>query len=282
MRTTALALTAVLTLSSMAAQAQAIRRPQASPAAKTGMTVGITDVEITYHRPGVKGREIWGKLVPWGEVWRLGANEATTISFSTPVKVEGHDVPAGTYGLFAIPNKDRWTLILNKNAKQWGAYSYKQADDVVRFDVTPKTGSAVEWMSFTLTPASQSSAVVEMAWETVRVPFTISTDADRLVWSGIDQTLAGKPDSDAYLTAALYALEKGTRLDEAMGWVDKSLAMGESFWNHEAKAKLLQRQGKVDQALQHLDKAINLAKGKAPQGYINGLEELKVSWKAPK
>ena len=283
MRTTAFALTAAIALTlSVASQAQEIRRPQASPAAKAGMTVGVTDVEIVYHRPGVKGREVWGKLVPYGEVWRLGANEATTISFSTPVKVEGKDVPAGTYSLFAIPAKDKWTLILNKKAEQWGAYSYKQEDDLVRFDVKPRTGPAVEWMDFDITPASADSAVVEMAWETLRVPFTISTDADRLVWSGIDKTLAGTPDSDAYLTAALYALEKGTRLDEAMGWVDKSLAMGESFWNHEAKAKLLLRQGKVDEALQHIDKAIALAKGKAPQGYINGLEELKVSWKAPK
>jgi Protein of unknown function (DUF2911) len=264
---------------SASAQAQAPKLPQPSPAAKAALTVGVTDVEIVYHRPGVKGRTIWGELVPWGEVWRLGANEATTISFSTPVKVEGHDVPAGTYGLFAIPAKDKWTLILNKQPKQWGAYFYKQEEDLVRFDVKPQTGPANEWMAFTMTPTSPDSAVIEMAWDTVRVPFTVKVDVDRMVWSEIDKALAGKPDTETYLTAVQYALNTGARLDEAMSWTDKAIALQENFWAHEFKAKLLQRQGKVDEAVQHLDKAMALAKGKAPQAYIDGLVKLKGEWK---
>lgn len=272
------ALLSVLCLSA-SAQAQAPKLPQPSPAAKSALTVGVTDVEIVYHRPGVKGRIIWGELVPWGEVWRLGANEATTISFSTAVKVEGHDVPAGTYGLFAIPAKDKWTLILNKQPKQWGAYFYKQEEDLLRFDVKPQAGPATEWMAFTMTPASPDSAVVEMAWDTVRVPFRVKVDVDRMVWSEIDKSLAGKPDTETYLTAVQYALNTEARLDDAMTWTDKALALQENFWAHEFKARLLQRQGKIDEAVQHLDKAMTLAKGKAPQAYIDGLAKLKGEWK---
>lgn len=276
------ALLFALALSAPAVRAEEIRLPQPSPAAKVGLAVGVTDVEITYHRPGVKGRGIWGGLVPYDQVWRLGANEATTISFSTPVQVEGKDVPAGKYALFAIPGKDKWTLVLNKKAEQWGAYYYKQEEDVLRFDVKPQAGpptEKTEWMSFSITPASETSATVEMAWETLRVPFTVSADVDRMVWSGIDAVLAGKPDVEAYLTAVQYAYNKGVRLDEAMVWVDKSLAMQDNFWGREYKARLLQKQGKLDEAIQHLDKAMELAKGKAPQEYIDGLAQLKKDWK---
>ena len=268
-----------LLLAATLAAAQEARLPQPSPAAKAALTVGITDVEVVYHRPGVKGRKIWGDLVPWGEVWRLGANEATTISFSTPVQVEGRDVPAGTYGLFAIPGPETWTLILNKQPKQWGAYFYKQEEDLLRFEVKPQPGPATEWMAFHLTPVSGDAATVEMAWENLRVPFTVRADTEKMVWSNLDKVLAGKPDAEAYLTAVQYALNTGVRLDDAMAWTDKALALQENFWGHEFKAKLLQRQGKVDEAVQHLDKAMALAKGKAPLGYIDGLAKLKAEWK---
>lgn len=283
MKTTALLTTlalGVLAIPSLSTPARAaeVKLPQPSPAAKVALTVGLTDVEITYHRPAVKGRAIWGGLVPWDKVWRLGANDATTLSFATPVKVDGHDVPAGTYGLFAIPGKDKWTLILNKNARQWGAYSYKQEEDLLRFDVKPQAGADTEWMVFTMTPATLGSAVVEMAWEKVRVSFTISTDADKMAWESIDSALADKPDAEAYLTAAFFAVEKNTRLAEAQGWVDKALALDDNFWGHEYKAKLLQKEGKVAEAVQHLDKAMQLAKGKAPQEYIDNLGKLKADW----
>lgn len=273
-----LSLLLIAALAAAPSRAEEIRLPQASPGAKTALTIGTTDVEIVYHRPGVKGRQVWGGLVPYGQVWRLGANEATTISFSTPVKVEGYDVPAGTYSLFAIPAQDKWTLVLNKKSDQWGAYFYKQEEDLLRFDVKPQTGPATEWMTFQMTPAPPDSAVIEMAWDTLRVPFTVKAEVDRIVWTSLDKALAGKPDSETYLTAVVYALEKGARIDEALVWVDKALAQQESFWGHAYKAKLLQRQGKVEEALQHLDKAMALAKGKAPQEYIDGLAKIKAEW----
>ncbi|HVR97180.1 MAG TPA: DUF2911 domain-containing protein [Thermoanaerobaculia bacterium] len=253
--------------------------PRASPAASVGMKIGTTDVEVRYHRPAVKGRKIWGGLVPYGEVWRLGANDATTVRFSDPVKMEGKDVPAGTYAFFAIPGPDAWTLILNRRAEQWGAYFYKESEDLLRFQVKPQTGPHAEWMSFSLTPATPESAVLEMAWETLRLPVRIDVDVPRIVWGNLDKAIAEKPDADNYLYAVNYALERGERLDEAMTWVDKALALEEGFWGYEAKAKLLQRAGKADDALPLLDKAIALARGKAPQGYIDGLEAMKAAWK---
>ncbi len=275
----AVTLIAASALGGASAARSEIRLPQPSPAAKVSLAVGVTDVEVTYHRPGVKGRAIWGGLVPWDQVWRMGANEATTISFSTPVKVEGQPLAAGKYGLFALPGKEKWTLILNKKSEQWGAYAYKKEEDVLRFEVKPQAGPATEWMAFTLTPAAADSATVEMAWESVRVAFAVSADVDQLTWTGIDSALAAKPDAQSYLEAAFYALEKNSRLPEAMTWIDKSLALQASFWGHEGKAKLLQRQGKVDEAVQHLDQAIALAKGKTPQEYVDGLEKLKTEWK---
>lgn len=275
----AVALLLVLSFCALGPARAEITLPQPSPGATVRTVIGTTDVVVEYHRPGVKGRKIWGELVPYGEVWRLGANNATRIRFSTPVKVEGHDVPAGTYALFAVPGPDRWTLILNKQAEQWGAYFYKKEEDLVRFDVKPQTGPFTEWMVFSITPAGMGKGLVEMAWESLRVPFTVEVDVDRIVWSEIDTALAAKPDWADYLQAANYAMTRDQRLDEAKVWVDRSLALQESFWNHEAKAKLLQREGKVAEAITHLDRAVVLAQGKAPQGYIDGLEKLKAEWK---
>lgn len=263
----------------VSAQGAQVPVPRASPAASVSLRVGTTDVEVKYHRPAVKGRKVWGGLVPYGEVWRLGANDATTVRFSDPVKVEGREVLAGTYALFAIPGPDSWTLILNKRAQQWGAYFYKESEDLLRFQVQPRTGPHTEWMSFAIAPATPESAVLEMAWETLRLPVRIDVDVPRIVWGNLDKAIAEKPDADSYLYAVNYALERGERLDEAMTWVDRSLALQEGFWGYEAKAKLLQRAGNVDEALPLLDKAIALARGKAPQGYITGLEEMKASWK---
>jgi hypothetical protein len=215
-----LVLSAVLSLAALSARAE-IRLPQPSPAASVKTALGVTDIVIDYHRPGVKGRKIWGALVPNGEVWRLGANEATTITFSTAVRIEGHDVPAGQYALFAVPGPDAWTLILNKEAKQWGAYDYKKDQDLLRFEVKPQAGPFTEWMTFSITPGGASAATVEMAWENLRVPFRIEADVQNLAWKGIDDTLAAKPDAGAYLAAANYALTENQRLDDALGWADK-------------------------------------------------------------
>ena len=144
-----------------------------SPKASISQTVGFTDVTISYSRPGVKDRKIWGTLVPYDKVWRAGANEATKITFSTDVTIEGKKLSKGSYGFFAIPGKNEWTLIFNKVADQWGAFEYNEAEDALRVSVTPQKGNFTEWLKYAITKTSDSTAVISLEWEKLKVPFKI-------------------------------------------------------------------------------------------------------------
>ena len=144
-----------------------------SPKAAVIQTVGFTEVRIDYSRPGVKKREIWGKLVPYDAVWRAGANEATKITFSTDVAVEGKMLKKGSYSLFAIPGKNDWTLIFNKVANQWGAFEYNESEDALRVKVKTEKAIWQEWLSYTINKASETSAVIRLEWEKIKVPFKV-------------------------------------------------------------------------------------------------------------
>ncbi len=147
--------------------------PRGSPNANVSQTIGITEVTISYGRPGVKGRKIWGGLVPYGKVWRAGANEATTISFRNDVTIEGQPLSAGTYALFTLPTEDEWTIIFNKTAQQWGAFNYDAGHDALRVNVKPQAADHKEWMSFGFRDLSANSATVVLRWEKLAVPFEI-------------------------------------------------------------------------------------------------------------
>ncbi len=149
-----------------------------SPKAMVKQTVGFTDVTIDFSRPGVKGRKIWGGLVPYNAVWRAGANEATTITFSDDVKVNGNSIKAGRYGFFALPSEDNWILIFNKIADQWGAFEYNEAEDILRIEVTPEEGCWQEWLDYTITKTSDSIAIVKLEWEKLKVPFEVEVSID--------------------------------------------------------------------------------------------------------
>ena len=144
-----------------------------SPKAEVVQQVGLTDVRISYGRPGVKGRTIWGKLVPYDAVWRAGANEATKITFSTDVYVEGKLLKKGSYSFFAIPGKKDWTLIFNKVADQWGAFEYNETEDALRIKVKPEKGNWQEWLLYTITRTSDNSATIKLEWEKLKIPFKI-------------------------------------------------------------------------------------------------------------
>ena len=148
-----------------------------SPKALVEQTVGFTEVTIEYGRPGVKGRTIWGGLVPHNAVWRAGANEATKITFSTDVKIDGKKLKAGSYSFFAIPGQKTWTLIFNKVANQWGAFEYNDVEDALRIEVTPMQNDCwQEWLAFTITKSSDKKAVVMLEWEKLKVPFNVEVD----------------------------------------------------------------------------------------------------------
>lgn len=256
-----------------------IRLPQPSPAATVSQDVGISKVTVTYHRPGVRGRKVWGELVPLGEVWRLGANEATTVELSHDATVNGHAVPAGKYSLFAIPKAGQWTYVLNKQPKQWGAYFYKADQDLLRFDVKTEVIEPREWFDIDLAPVNDRAIRVDVAWEKVRAPFTIEFDTDALVWKQIDERLkAADATWEDFHQAARYALKTGKRLDDAMKWTDEAMKT-ESFWNYELKGLLLHRLGGDAEARPLMEKAKELAKGKAPQAWIDGVDKEMAGWK---
>ena len=148
-----------------------------SPKAMVEQTVGFTEVTIDYSRPGVKGRKIWGGLVPYNVVWRAGANEATKITFSTDVKIDGKSLKAGSYGFFAIPGQKTWILIFNKVANQWGAFEYNDVEDALRIEVTPMQNNCwQEWLAYTISKSSDNKAVVMLEWEKLKVPFNVEVE----------------------------------------------------------------------------------------------------------
>ena len=148
-----------------------------SPKAMVEQTVGFTKVTIEYGRPGVKGRTIWGGLVPYNAVWRAGANEATKITFSTDVKIDGKKLKAGSYSFFAIPGQKTWTLIFNKVANQWGAFEYNDVEDALRIEVTPMQNNCwQEWLAYTINKSSDNKAVVILEWEKLKVPFNVEVE----------------------------------------------------------------------------------------------------------
>ena len=157
------------------------KKVRISPKAFVEQTIGLTDVTVSYSRPGVKGRKIWGGLVPYNKVWRAGANEATKFTFSTDVAINGKKLPAGSYSFFVIPTPKEWTVIFNKVADQWGAFQYNEAEDAYRFKVTPKRANYHEWLEYTFSDMKvdakgKNSAVVNLIWEKLKVPFTVETN----------------------------------------------------------------------------------------------------------
>ncbi|HEY0513170.1 MAG TPA: DUF2911 domain-containing protein [Thermoanaerobaculia bacterium] len=222
-------------LAAGAALAQQLDLPRPSPNASVTQTVGVTDITIKYSRPGVKGRQIWGKVVPYGEVWRTGANENTTIKFSTPVKIDGHELPAGVYGLQTIPTQGDWTVIFSKDANEWGAFSYKEADDALRIQARPLPAELRERMAFDFDDVTDTSARIVLHWEKLMVPFTVEVDTPKLVTARMKDAVRWQTPYQA----ASYCIQNNICLDDASRWLDASIAMQETFANLRAKALLL-------------------------------------------
>ena len=155
-----------------------VKKVRVSPKAGVFQTIGITDVNVSYSRPGVKNRKIWGELVPFNKVWRAGADEATKITFSTDVMIEGKKLPAGAYGFFAIPGENEWTLIFNKIADQWGAFTYNESEDALRIKAKPVANSNHDWLLYSFTEMTPTTAQLNLIWEKLKVSFKIEGKGD--------------------------------------------------------------------------------------------------------
>ncbi len=198
--------------------AQQLKTPQLSSTQTIIQDLGLGQITLTYSRPDVRGRKIFGAMEPYGVVWRTGANAATYIKFTDDVTIEGNKVPAGEYALFSIPDQNEWTIILNKTAKQWGAYTYKEADDLLRFKV--KTGhltNPMETLTMQFNNVDKTQCDLELKWENISFSFHISTDVDTKVMANIDEVMNG--DKKPYFEAALYYYENNKDLKKALEWI---------------------------------------------------------------
>jgi hypothetical protein len=252
-------ITALALVIGTSAMAQ-IRTPRPSPSSTLTQTAGLTDVTIKYSRPGVKGRTIWGALVPYDKVWRTGANEATTISFSDDVTVNGQKLAKGMYSLHTIPGAAKWTIIFNSVADQWGSYTYDAAKDVLRVDATPETGEFREWLTFDVPDMTTDTAKIAIRWEKIVVPFTVNTDSTARTMASFRKAMS--PDWTAPYGAANFAfLNPGAATDaEINQWLDQSLKLNQNIANLYLRARVAERAGNKADAIRYGEMAIAAAK----------------------
>ena len=248
---------AVITVS-----ASAQRTPAPSPAASIMQTIGITDFTVKYSRPTIKGRSIFkdsSALAPYNQIWRTGANMATSFESSTDFSFGGKKVPAGKYALFSIPSGAAWTVILNKNFNQGGTDNYKEAEDVARVTVVPTSAIFTESFTIDFSNITDSTANLNLAWSSVKVPVQISVETQELTLAGLNKAVAEKPEDPATLqSTAGYFLSKNRNLSQALALTDKSIGLKETFSNLWLKAQILNKLGKVTEALPIAQKALTV------------------------
>ncbi|TDQ75339.1 DUF2911 domain-containing protein [Sphingobacterium yanglingense] len=236
-----------------------VKLPPSSSSQTITQGLGIKDIVLSYQRPNKNNRVIFGGLVPYGEVWRTGANNIPSITFAEEVSIEGNKVPAGTYGLFTIPNKNEWTIILSKNVKQWGAYQYKKEEDLLRFNVKPQVlTNNVETFTIAFEDVTVKSAKITLAWEKTKVGFNITTDQSKEILANIDQAMLG--ENKPYLHAAQYYLNNGLDINKAVEWIKKgdegnTSAPHLKYW----KAKILDKAGDKAGARKAAQEGIEMA-----------------------
>ncbi len=257
----ALLATVLCAVVSAPAQSVTLDIPRDSQHAVVVQRIGITDIKVNYHRPLVKDRKIWGKLVPYGEVWRAGANENTTISFADPVTIEGKPLDAGTYGLHMIPGENEFVVIFSKNSTSWGAFTYKQEEDALRVNVKPQPTEFREALAYDFDDVKPDAATLTMRWEKVAVPVKISVNTHDIVQASLHKQLRGLAQYtwDGWDDAANYLLANKLNMDDALTYCNRSLQVEERFDNLLTKSKVLGALGKKDES----DKALTAALAKA-------------------
>jgi Protein of unknown function (DUF2911) len=255
--------------SALAADPPKVEFPAASPACTLKQHVGLTDIEIDYSRPSVKGRDIFGGLVPYGKVWRTGANQATKIIFSTPVKLNGTEIPAGTYALMTIPGKDEWTIIINKGAEQWGAYKYDEKSDVARIKATPiKIDRSIDTLAIDIGEITDDSSVLKIVWDKTIVPVKLEVNyADKLT-SEIEAVMASDDKKKPYFQAAQFYYNHGLDLKKAKTWIDAAVADKDAHYIVYVQAEILAKLGDKTAAIAAAKHSSELAEKANDAGYV--------------
>jgi tetratricopeptide (TPR) repeat protein len=269
-RIPAMALAAALALTAVAAAQTdfyTITAPRQSQRALVSQRLGITDVTVTYHRPLVKGRKIWGDVVPWGQVWRAGANENTVFTVTDPVMIEGQPLPEGSYGVHMIPAEGSFTVIFSKNWTSWGSFSYDEKEDALRVNVKTAPAEMHEALTYDFDDLKPDSAVVTMRWDKLAVPFKVSVNVVEVTLAGIRNDLRTVPSFtwQGWNDAAVYCLENKTSYEEALKWIETSIQNEERFENLQTKSKLLAATGKATES----DAMMKQALAKATAGQLH-------------
>ncbi len=261
----------ILLLASLcAAQTVMLELPRQSQHAVVTQRIGITDITVNYHRPLVNSRQIWGKVVPYGEVWRAGANENTTVTFTDPVTIEGQSLDKGTYGLHMIPGENQWTVIFSKMSTAWGSFSYKQDEDALRVTVKPQTAEFHDALTYDFDDVKPDSSVITLRWDKVAVPFKVAVKVNDILETSIPRQIRGLNQYywESWDDVATYYLTNKTNLDEALKDEDQSIKTEERFDNLLTKSQILEAMGRKDDATTVRSKA--LEKGSAQQLYFYG------------
>lgn len=243
-------------------------------------TVGDTTISITYHRPNTKGRKVWGELVPFNQVWRTGANDATVFEVSNDVSINGQKLAKGKYSLHTIPTESDWTLIFNKTWNQWGSFNYDSKEDALRVSAKPVAGEMKETFTFEFGDIKNTSTDVIIAWDKLRVPFTVDVgDFNARVLNEYKTRMIGDPVQAANL---VISAKMKANYEETLGWLNNSIATRETFGNLGAKARLLAEMGRTGDAITTAEKAIQVGKAATPAANTTGLENMVKEWKDKK
>lgn len=237
--------------------------PELSPRAEVMQTVGVAEVRVNYSSPGKRDREIWGKLVPYGELWRTGANSATTLETNFDLKIGGQDVPEGKYALFTIPGEEEWTVILNSNPNQGGTGNYDKSLDQARFTVKAEKGGDRERLTFLFSDTKPKSSNLELVWAGVKVSLPIEVDTDAIVAQSIE---AFKGDASSGLTDAARHMQGSEQFDGALELINAAIAIERNWFNVWIKATILHDKGDHKEAKKVAENALEL--GNAAENFF--------------
>ena len=257
--------------------AQEFSSPRPSPDAAVSQVFGITKITVDYSSPGVKGRTIWGELVPYGKIWRTGANEVTSITFSTPVKVNSTALDAGTYGIHMIPGKEEWEIIFSSDTKVDDPMTYDESKDALRLKVKPVENPYTERMAFTITDMETNSADVNLIWDKLKVSFRVEAETQELVLESA-RSLSAWADLSS---AASYCLQNNVNLDEGLRWIEASVLLNENYWNQRVKAQYLAKMDRKGDAVTAMEKAIEYGSKMDSKPFdFENMKKMLEEWKA--
>lgn len=261
-----------------------INTPRVSPASEVEQMVGLTEIEIEYSRPSMRGREVFGNLVPFGKVWRTGADNSTKISFDTDVIISGKTIQSGTYSIFSIPNKESWEIILYSDVELWGVPRDWSENKIVfssMFDVKKlKKSNTVETFTISFNDLTNNDVNMSISWENTSVDIKIEVPTRSMVESDINKVLSDNPKSSDYYAAAVFYRQENINLDKALEWMNKAIEMNESprFWQYRQQSLIMAANNKFADAVDAAKKSLNLAIEADNQDYIKMNRESIAEW----